>query len=88
VNFASPVTVAANTTNVASYHTIGAYVATDGFFTSAVPNGPLTALSSAAAGGNGVYANGGSATTGLVPTNTYDSANYWADAVFRPQLAG
>nr|WP_262927107.1 DUF4082 domain-containing protein [Rhizobium herbae] len=88
VNFASPVTIAANTTYVASYHTTGFYVATDGFFTSAVTNGPLTALSSAAAGGNGVYAYGGSATTGLFPTNTYDSANYWADVVFRPQLAG
>ncbi|MFT2214626.1 DUF4082 domain-containing protein [Rhizobium giardinii] len=88
VNFATPVTIAANTTYVASYHTTGFYVATDGFFTSAVTNGPLTALSSAAAGGNGVYAYGGSATTGLFPTNTYDSANYWADVVFRPQLAG
>ncbi|WP_018327538.1 N,N-dimethylformamidase beta subunit family domain-containing protein [Rhizobium giardinii] len=88
VNFASPIPIAANTTYVASYHTTGAYVATDGFFTSAVTNGPLTALSSAAAGGNGVYAYGGSATTGLFPTNTYDSANYWADVVFRPQLAG
>ena len=29
-------------------------------------------LSSAAAGGNGVYAYGGSATTGLFPTNTYE----------------
>ncbi len=88
VNFATAVTIAANTTYVASYHTTGAYVATDGFFTSAVTNGPLTALSSAAAGGNGVYAYGGSATTGLFPTNSYDSANYWADVVFRPQLAG
>ncbi|MBD9449965.1 DUF4082 domain-containing protein, partial [Rhizobium sp. RHZ02] len=87
VNFATPVTITANTTYVASYHTTGAYVATDGFFTSGVTNGPLTALSSAAAGGNGVYSYGGSATAGLFPTSTYDSANYWADVVFRPQLA-
>ncbi|WP_208245409.1 DUF4082 domain-containing protein (plasmid) [Rhizobium sp. T1470] len=87
VNFATAVSIAANTTYIASYHTTGAYVATDGFFTSPVTNGPLTALSSAAAGGNGVYAYGGSATTGLFPTSTYDSANYWADVVFRPQLA-
>ncbi|OWV72635.1 adhesin [Rhizobium sp. R339] len=86
VNFATPVTITANTTYVASYHTTGAYVATDGFFTNGVSNGPLSALSSAAAGGNGVYAYGGSATTGLFPTNTYDSANYYADVVFRPQL--
>ncbi len=87
VNFATPVTITANTTYVASYHTTGAYVATDGFFTSGVTNGPLTALSSAAAGGNGVYSYGGSATAGLFPTSTFDSANYWADVVFRPQLA-
>ncbi|MBA1343870.1 hypothetical protein [Rhizobium sp. WYCCWR 11146] len=42
--------------------------------------------SSAAAGGNGVYAYGGSATTGLFPTSTYDPANCYADVVFRPQL--
>ncbi|WP_051177211.1 DUF4082 domain-containing protein, partial [Rhizobium mesoamericanum] len=87
VNFATAVTIAANTTYVASYHTTGAYVATDGFFTSDVSSGPLTALSSASAGGNGVYAYGGSASSGLFPTSTYDSANYWADVVFRPQLA-
>ncbi|TBF23778.1 DUF4082 domain-containing protein, partial (plasmid) [Rhizobium leguminosarum] len=87
VNFTTPVTIAANTTYIASYHTTGAYVATDGFFTNGVSNGPLSALSSAAAGGNGVYAYGGSATTGLFPTSTFDSANYYADVVFRPQLA-
>ncbi|WP_345774844.1 DUF4082 domain-containing protein [Rhizobium sp. K102] len=86
VNFATPVTIAANTTYVASYHTTGAYVATNNFFTTAVTNGPLTAPSSAVAGGNGVYAYGGSATAGLFPTNTYNSANYYADVVFRPQL--
>ncbi|MBY3313011.1 DUF4082 domain-containing protein, partial [Rhizobium laguerreae] len=87
VNFTTPVTIAANTTYIASYHTTGAYVASNGFFANGVSNGPLSALSSAAAGGNGVYAYGGSATTGLFPTSTYDSANYYADVVFRPQLA-
>ncbi|MBY5591225.1 DUF4082 domain-containing protein [Rhizobium leguminosarum] len=87
VNFTTPVTIAANTSYIASYHTTGAYVATDGFFANGVSNGPLSALSSAAAGGNGVYAYGGSATTGLFPTSTFDSANYYADVVFRPQLA-
>jgi len=88
VNFSTPVTITANTNYIASYHTTGAYVATDAFFASAVTNGPLTAQSSAVAGGNGVYAYGGSATTGLFPTSSYDSANYYADVVFRPQLAG
>nr|WP_281410941.1 putative Ig domain-containing protein [Rhizobium laguerreae] len=87
VNFTTPVTIAANTTYIASYHTTGAYVASNGFFANGVSNGPLSALSSAAAGGNGVYAYGGSATTGLFPTSTFDSANYYADVVFRPQLA-
>ncbi|ARQ09489.1 cadherin-like/VCBS repeat-containing protein [Rhizobium etli] len=82
VNFTNPVTIAANTTYVASYHTTGAYVATNNFFTAAVSNGPLTAPAS----GNGVYAYGGSATTGLFPTNSYNSTNYYADVVFRPQL--
>ncbi|MBX4996363.1 DUF4082 domain-containing protein [Rhizobium binae] len=82
-NFTTPFTIAANTTYVASYHTTGAYVATGGFFTTAVASGPLTAPAS----GNGLYAYGGSATTGLFPTSTFNSANYYADVVFRPQLA-
>ncbi|MBY5440139.1 DUF4082 domain-containing protein, partial [Rhizobium leguminosarum] len=82
VNFTNPVTIAANTTYVASYHTTGAYVATSNFFTAAVTNGPLTAPAT----GNGLYAYGGSATTGLFPTNSYNSTNYYADVVFRPQL--
>nr|WP_281053097.1 DUF4082 domain-containing protein [Rhizobium leguminosarum] len=88
VNFTTPVTIAANTNYVASYHTTGAYVATDSFFANAVTNGPLTAQSSAVAGGNGVFAYGGSATTGLFPNSTFNAANYYADVVFRPQLVG
>ncbi|TAZ48456.1 DUF4082 domain-containing protein (plasmid) [Rhizobium leguminosarum] len=87
-NFTTPVTIAANTNYVASYHTTGAYVATDSFFANAVTNGPLTAQSSAVAGGNGVSAYGGSATTGLFPNSTFNAANYYADVVFRPQLVG
>ncbi|WP_209889820.1 DUF4082 domain-containing protein [Rhizobium leguminosarum] len=83
MNFATPFTIAANTTYVASYHTTGAYVATDSFYTTAVTSGPLTAPAS----GNGLYSYGGSATTGLFPTSTFNSANYYADVVFRPQLA-
>ncbi|MBB4482609.1 hypothetical protein GGE46_005224, partial [Rhizobium etli] len=79
----TPVTITANTTYVASYHTTGAYVATNNFFTTAITNGPLTATAS----GNGVYAYGGSATTGLFPNATFNSANYYADVIFRPQLA-
>ena len=82
VTLATPVAIAANTTYVASYHTTGAYVATDNFFTTAVTSGVLTAPSTATAGGNGVYAYGGTSTTGIFPTNTFSAANYWADVVF------
>jgi hypothetical protein len=47
----------------------------------------LTAPSSSSSGGNGVYAYGGTNSAGLFPTNTFSAANYYADVVFRPQLA-
>ncbi|MEH2588343.1 VCBS repeat-containing protein [Bradyrhizobium sp. AZCC 1721] len=85
VNLSSAVSIAANTTYVASYHTTGAYVATNNYFTTAVTNGPLTAPSTTTvAGGNGVYSYGGTSTTGIFPTNTYGAANYWVDVVFSP----
>ena len=76
----------ANTTYIASYHTNGAYVATNNFFTSASLTAP-TAPSTTTAGGNGVYSYGGTDTNGLFPTNTFHASNYYADVVFRPQLA-
>ena len=82
VTLATPVSIAANTTYVASYHTTGAYVATNNFFTTAVTSGVLTAPSTTTAGGNGVYAYGGTSTAGIFPTNTFSAANYWADVVF------
>ena len=88
VTLPSAVSIAANTTYVASYHTTGAYVATNNYFTTAVTNGPLTAPSTTTiAGGNGVYAYGGTSTTGIFPTNTYGAANYWVDVVFSPSGA-
>ena len=82
VSLPSAVSIAANTTYVASYHTTGAYVATNNYFTSAVTNGPLTAPSTTTAGGNGVYSYGGTSTSGIFPSNTYGAANYWVDVVF------
>ena len=82
VGLMTPVTISANTTYIASYHTTGAYAATDNFFTNALTSGVLTAPSTTTAGGNGVYAYGGTNTTGLFPTNTYSAANYYADVVF------
>ena len=86
VTFSSPVAITAGTTYVASYHSTGAYAATSNYFTSAHTNGSLTALLSTASGGNGVYAYGGTSTTGLLPTNSYQASNYWVDVVFNPQL--
>jgi VCBS repeat-containing protein len=87
VTLTTPVNITANTTYVASYHTTGVYAVTEPFFTADVTSGPLTAPSTTNAGGNGVYAYGGTNTAGLFPTNTFNSSNYFADMVFRPQLA-
>jgi hypothetical protein len=85
VNFSSPVAVTAGTTYVASYHTkSGDYSADPNLFASALTNGPLTAPSSSSSGGNGVYAYGSSS---LFPTNSFNSASYGVDVLFKPQLA-
>ena len=46
-----------------------------------VDNAPLHALAAGVDGINGVYAYG---STSVFPTNDYQSANYWADVVFKP----
>ena len=64
LDFSSPVSVTAGTTYVASYHTTtGHYAVTSGGLSSAVTNGPLTALAN-----GGVYAYGSSTT---FPSSTY-----------------
>jgi len=76
VNFASPVTITANTVYVASYFAPnGHYAADNGFFGSAVDNPPLHAP----AAGNGVYTYGASP---AFPASTYQSTQYWVDVVF------
>jgi hypothetical protein len=87
VTLATPVNINANTTYVTSYHTNGAYAATNNFFTSPLTSGPLTAPSTSTSGGNGIYGYGGNGTTGLFPTSTFGASNYYSDVVFRPQLA-
>jgi hypothetical protein len=84
INFATPVTIAAGTTYIASYHTPGSYSADPNLFANAVTNGPLTAPSSASVGGNGVYAYGSGT---LFPSSTSNSTSYGVDVLFRPQLA-
>jgi hypothetical protein len=84
LNFTTPVAVTAGTTYVASYYDPdGHYSVTADGFSSAVTNGPLTALASGASSGssgNGLYLYGQDA----FPTNSYNSSNYWVDVVFTP----
>ncbi len=80
VMFSSPVTIAANTTYVASYFApVGRYAIDSNGLGSAVDNAPLHALSSGSSGGNGVYRYG---TSSGFPSASYQSSNYWVDAVF------
>jgi hypothetical protein len=80
VYFASPVSITANTTYVASYHTDVAHYSEDlNYFASAgVDNPPLHALANGISP-NGVYAYG---SVSNFPTGTYYSANYWVDVLF------
>ena len=82
-SFATPVAITANTTYVVSYHTnVGNYAYNYDYFTATgVTTGPLTALSNAAGGGNGVYQYSAAS---AFPTQTYRSMNYWVDVVFQP----
>jgi methionine-rich copper-binding protein CopC len=77
--FATQVTVAANTTYVASYYAPGGhYSVSENYFTSATTRGPLTALQNGTDGANGVYRYG---TSSGFPTSGYQSSNYWVDVV-------
>ena len=81
MNFATPISIAANTTYVISYYApVGRYAINASAFASAgVDNVPLHALSNASSGGNGVYRYGSG---GGFPNSTFNSSNYWVDLVF------
>jgi len=81
VTFATPVSVAANTTYIVSYHTNTGHYSddTNAFASSGVDNAPLHALADGVDGANGVYAYGSGS---LFPTNAYQASNYWVDLVF------
>ncbi|WP_433361650.1 DUF4082 domain-containing protein [Streptosporangium sp. CA-115845] len=82
VNFATPVTVDANTTYIASYHTTsGYYSIAQSYFANRYQNGPLLALQNGDEGGNGVYSY---SATNTFPTSTSEAANYWVDVAFVP----
>ena len=79
-NLPAPLAIAANTTYVVSYHApVGRYAIDTGFFANGVARGPLHALSNAEGGGNGVYGYGAAT---VFPSQSWQSSNYWVDAVF------
>ena len=83
VNLSSPVSIAANTTYLASYYAPNGRYSADGgaFATAGIDNAPLHALRDGVDGGNGLYRYG---TGGGFPTDTFQSTNYWVDVVFQP----
>jgi hypothetical protein len=75
----NPLPITAGTTYVASYHApAGHYSYTEGGLTAQAGTGPVKALASGPAGGNGVYKYGASG----YPTSTWNDSNYWVDVVF------
>ncbi|MFN0118304.1 MAG: N,N-dimethylformamidase beta subunit family domain-containing protein, partial [Elusimicrobiota bacterium] len=84
-NFATPISINANTTYVASYFTTKGYAVTQQYFASAgVDNGPIHGLRNGIDGGNGVFKYG---TSSLFPNNSYRSSNYWVDIIFTTPTA-
>ena len=83
VTLPTPITVAANTTYIASYYApSGHYSADTNAFTNAgVDAPPLHALANGVDGPNGVYLYTSSQSGGF-PTSTYASTNYWVDVLF------
>jgi hypothetical protein len=82
VNFSTPVPINAGTVYVASYHTTSGHYAYDEFYfaNQGVDNSPLHAPQDTATIHNGVFAYG----SGGFPSQTWNSTNYWVDAVFVP----
>jgi Ca2+-binding RTX toxin-like protein len=77
-SFTAPITVAANTTYVASYHTADNYLALGNGFV----GGQTSADGALTAGGSGgVYAYSNSAT---MPTLSWNASNYFVDVGFEP----
>ena len=73
----TPVAIDADTTYIASYGTTQNYAFSGNFFASgwSGPDGTVNA----AGGNNGVFSSG---STGLFPTQSYQSSNYWVDVIF------
>ncbi len=79
-DFAAPVAITANTVYVVSYHASGGHYSADiNYFTGkGMDSPPLHALASGVSGLNGVYSYG---STSSFPTQSWNNANYWVDAV-------
>lgn len=79
VLFASPVSIAANTTYIAScFSSAGNYAVTDNYLNNNITTGPLTALAdNGVSGSNGVYRYGAG-----MPSTPYSASNYWVDVIF------
>jgi Domain of unknown function (DUF4082)/Bacterial Ig domain/Fibronectin type III domain len=83
VQLPTPISIAADTLYVASYHLDSGYFSKDAsyFAGKGQDRAPLHAPANGVAGPNGVYREGASA----FPTNTV-SSNYWVDVVFADDL--
>ncbi|HKP53747.1 MAG TPA: N,N-dimethylformamidase beta subunit family domain-containing protein [Chloroflexia bacterium] len=83
VTFATPITVTANITYVASYHAPQGHYSVDrgymGFAASGHGVWPIKSLQSSVAGGNGVYTY---YSTPAFPSSTFKETNYGVDVVF------
>jgi Domain of unknown function (DUF4082)/Viral BACON domain len=82
VNFSTPVSIAANTVYVASYHTNTGHYSDDQnyFATTGMDNAPLHALANGVSGSDGVFSYGSGSS---FPTQGWNSSNYWVDVVFK-----
>lgn len=80
----NPIAILANTAYIVSYHTeTGKFIREDGYFAGgSVDNGPIHAPQNTMLAPNGVFRYGNSA----FPSETYNSANYWADVVFNTSI--
>jgi len=83
VNFPTPVTIAANTVYMASYHTNSGHYSfgTNYFAGNGVDSPPLHALADSVSGANGGFAYGSGSS---FPSQGWNSTNYWVDVLFQP----
>jgi len=87
VTFASAIAISAGTTYVASYFAPGGHysVSPDYFASAAAVNSPLRLLQEGQDGSNGVFSYGAS---GVFPTSSFRSSNYWVDVAFTKSVGG